>query len=170
MCIRDSSRGSEGEINISEAPRPDSLAPRGGVSGPGSPTPVRLSQEDGSGTSPPRPDSPAPPRGGLSGPEENVQQQSSGVNADQGQGQGNNQDKDTNSESTPSRNNKDIEVRRKARADRNLELRGHTLDKVVGDLRRRVSTRRELASFCLSLIHISEPTRLHKVSRMPSSA
>ena len=41
--------------------------------------------------------------------------------------------KDTNVESTP-RNNKDIEARRKARADRNLELRGHTLDKVVGDL------------------------------------
>ena len=29
---------------------------------------------------------------------------------------------------------------------------------------------RELIDFALSLIHISEPTRLHKVSRMPSSA
>src|SRR3954468_23068268 len=156
------SRGSEGEVKNYEAPRPDSPAPEGGLSGPGSPTPVRHSQEDDSGTSPPRPDSPAPPRGGLSGPEENVQQQSSGVIEDQDQGQGSNRDKDTNIESTSPRNNKDIEARRKACADRNLELRGHTLDKGVGDLRRRVSTRRELASFCDHQAHISmvEPKKV----------
>src|SRR3954469_23918327 len=108
------------------------------------------------------PDSPAPPRGGLSGPEENVQQQFSSSIGDQDQGQGSNQDKDTNIESTPPRNNKDNEARRKARADRNLEIRGHTLDKVVGDLRRRVSTRRELASFRDHQDHISmvEPNKV----------
>src|SRR5215216_7634384 len=78
------------------------------------------------------------------------------------QGGENASNEDSSDESPPSRNNKDIEARRKARADRNLELRGHTLDKVVGDLRRRVSTRRELASFCDHQAHISmvEPKKV----------
>lgn len=78
------------------------------------------------------------------------------------QGQASGQDEDSNDEEIPPRNNKLIEIRRKARAERNLELRGHTLDEVVRDLRRRVSTRRELASFSDHRAHISmvEPKKV----------
>ena len=76
---------------------------------------------------------------------------------------------DSSDESPPPRDNKLIELRRKARADRNLELRGHTLDKVVGDLRRRVSTRRELASFGEHQAHISmvEPKKVFEALEDP---
>ena len=52
------------------------------------------------------------------------------------QGQVHGQDKDQNDEEVPPRNNKEIKTRRKARMDRMLELRDHSLENVVGDLRR----------------------------------
>ena len=49
-----------------------------------------------------------------------------------------------------------------------------TMVKLLHDLDLLTSIQREIGEglpvFGLSLIHISEPTRLHKVSRMPSSA
>jgi hypothetical protein len=47
----------------------------------------------------------------------------------------------------PRRTKEEIEARRLARRDRNLEILGHTHDKVLSDVRGRVSTRRQLANF-----------------------
>ena len=46
-----------------------------------------------------------------------------------------------------------------------MELREHTLDKVLGDLRSKVSTRRQLASFSDHQAHISmvEPKKVFEV-------
>ncbi|KAK1618092.1 hypothetical protein QYE76_023609 [Lolium multiflorum] len=47
----------------------------------------------------------------------------------------------------PRRTKEEIEARRLARRERNLEIREHTHDKVLGDLRASVTTRRQLANF-----------------------
>ena len=55
------------------------------------------------------------------------------------------QDGDSNDQDDqviPTRCNVNIEARRQARVARTMELRQHTLDKVIGDLRSKVSTRR----------------------------
>jgi hypothetical protein len=58
-------------------------------------------------------------------------------NDDQGQdGDQNDQDDQV----IPQSSNVEIEARRKRRVERNLELRGHTLERVIGDLRGKVST------------------------------
>ncbi|KAK1660605.1 hypothetical protein QYE76_048764 [Lolium multiflorum] len=62
----------------------------------------------------------------------------------------------------PRRTKEEIEARRLARRDRNLELRGHTHDKVLGDVRAKVSTRRQLANFSHHHAYISlvEPKKV----------
>jgi hypothetical protein len=64
------------------------------------------------------------------------------LNDDQGQVDG--QDGDQNNQDDqviPQRSNEEIEDRRKRRVERNLELSGHTLERVIGDLRGNVSIR-----------------------------
>jgi hypothetical protein len=60
-------------------------------------------------------------------------------NDDQGQVDG--QDGDQNDQVIPPRSNEEIEAHRKRRVERDLELKGHTLERVIGDLRSKVSTR-----------------------------
>ncbi|KAK1665971.1 hypothetical protein QYE76_054130 [Lolium multiflorum] len=62
----------------------------------------------------------------------------------------------------PRRTKEEIEARRLARRDRTLEIRGHTHDKVLGDVRGRVSTRRQLANFSNHHAYISlvEPKKV----------
>jgi hypothetical protein len=56
----------------------------------------------------------------------------------------------------------DIEAHRKIRVARTLELRGHTIDKVIGDLRKQMTTRRQLANFSDHQAYISmvEPKKV----------
>ncbi|KAK1606347.1 hypothetical protein QYE76_030020 [Lolium multiflorum] len=62
----------------------------------------------------------------------------------------------------PKRTKEEIEARRLARRDRILEIRGHTHDKVLGDVRAKVSTRRQLANFSNHHAYISvvEPKKV----------
>ncbi|KAK1670268.1 hypothetical protein QYE76_058427, partial [Lolium multiflorum] len=62
----------------------------------------------------------------------------------------------------PRRTKEEIEARRLARRDRNLELRGHTHDKVLGDVSAKVSTRRQSANFSNHHAYISlvEPKKV----------
>ncbi|KAK1629475.1 hypothetical protein QYE76_003790 [Lolium multiflorum] len=62
----------------------------------------------------------------------------------------------------PRRTKEEIEARRLARRDRNLEILGHTHDKVLSDVRGRVSTRRQLANFSNHHAYISlvEPKKV----------
>ena len=71
------------------------------------------------------------------------------------QGQLSGQDGDSNDQEILPRSNEDIEARRKARVARTMEIREHTLDKGIGDLRGKVSTRRQLANFSDHQAHIS---------------
>jgi hypothetical protein len=60
------------------------------------------------------------------------------------QGQVNGQDGDQNDQDDqviPQRSNEEIKSHRKRRIERNLELSGHTLERVIGDLRGNVSPR-----------------------------
>jgi hypothetical protein len=66
------------------------------------------------------------------------------------QGQVNGQDGDQNDQDDqviPQSSNEEIEARYKRRVERNLELRSHTLERVIGDLRGNLSTRSQLAKF-----------------------
>ncbi|KAK1628357.1 hypothetical protein QYE76_002672 [Lolium multiflorum] len=62
----------------------------------------------------------------------------------------------------PRKTKEEIEARRLARRDRTLEIRGHTHDKVLGDVRAKVSTRRQLANFSNHHAYISvvEPKKV----------
>ncbi|KAK1603671.1 hypothetical protein QYE76_027344 [Lolium multiflorum] len=62
----------------------------------------------------------------------------------------------------PRRTKEEIEARRLARRERTLEIRGHTHDKVLGDVRAKVSTRRQLANFSNHHAYISvvEPKKV----------
>ncbi|KAK1590947.1 hypothetical protein QYE76_016984, partial [Lolium multiflorum] len=62
----------------------------------------------------------------------------------------------------PRRTKEEIEARRLARRERNLEIREHTHDKVLGDIRAKVSTRRQLANFSNHHAYISlvEPKKV----------
>ncbi|KAK1649920.1 hypothetical protein QYE76_067725 [Lolium multiflorum] len=62
----------------------------------------------------------------------------------------------------PRRTKEEIEAHRLARRDRTLEIRGHTHDKVLGDVRAKVSTRRQLANFSNHHAYISvvEPKKV----------
>ncbi|KAK1632082.1 hypothetical protein QYE76_006397 [Lolium multiflorum] len=62
----------------------------------------------------------------------------------------------------PKRTKEEIEARRLARRDRTLEIRGHAHDKVLGDVRAKVSTRRQLANFSNHHAYISvvEPKKV----------
>ncbi|KAK1647292.1 hypothetical protein QYE76_065097 [Lolium multiflorum] len=62
----------------------------------------------------------------------------------------------------PRRTKEEIEARRLARRERNLEIREHTHDKVLGDVRASVSTRRQLANFSNHHAYISlvEPKKV----------
>src|SRR3954468_23777504 len=81
-------------------------------------------------------------------------------NNDQGQDDG--QDEDQNDEEGPPRNNTDIHARREARKERMLEIRYHTLQNVVGDIRKGISTRAQLKRFSEHQSHISmiEPMKV----------
>ena len=83
-----------------------------------------------------------------------------GSNDDRGQDDG--QDEDQNDEEGPPRNNTEIHARRKGRNERMLELRDHTLQNVVGDLRKGISTRAQLKRFSEHQAHISmiEPKKV----------
>ena len=61
-------------------------------------------------------------------------------NDDQGQHSG--QDGDSNDQDDqviPPRSNRDIEARRKARVKRDLEIKSHKLEAIIGDLNRKVT-------------------------------
>ncbi|KAK1646303.1 hypothetical protein QYE76_064108 [Lolium multiflorum] len=62
----------------------------------------------------------------------------------------------------PRRTKEEIETRRLARRERQLERLGHTHDKVLGDVRAKVSTRRQLANFSNHHAYISlvEPKKV----------
>jgi len=129
----------------------------------------------------PRADNPAT-TGGLSGSLHSVIQPQDSVSPEpdqdqhayedihpNDQGQFDGQDEDQNDEDAPPRINEEIEARRKARVDRTLKLRGHTLDKVIGDVRGRVSTRRQLANFSDHQAHIAmvEPQKVWEALEDP---
>ncbi|KAK1662886.1 hypothetical protein QYE76_051045 [Lolium multiflorum] len=69
----------------------------------------------------------------------------------------------------PRRTKEEIEARRLARRDRNLERLEHTHDKVLGDVRARVSTRRQLANFSNHHAYISlvEPKKVFEALEDP---
>ncbi|KAK1682994.1 hypothetical protein QYE76_043842 [Lolium multiflorum] len=62
----------------------------------------------------------------------------------------------------PRKTKEEIEARRLARRERTLEICGHTHDKVLGDVRAKVSTRRQLANFSNHHAYISvvEPKKV----------
>ncbi|KAK1652366.1 hypothetical protein QYE76_070171 [Lolium multiflorum] len=62
----------------------------------------------------------------------------------------------------PRRTKEEIETRRLARRERQLERLGHTNDKILGDVRAKVSTRRQLANFSHHHAYISlvEPKKV----------
>jgi hypothetical protein len=62
----------------------------------------------------------------------------------------------------PPRSNEEIEAHRKRRVERDLKLKGHTLERVIGDLRSKVSTQRQLAQFSTHHAYISmvEPKKV----------
>jgi hypothetical protein len=62
----------------------------------------------------------------------------------------------------PPRSNEEIEAHRKRRVESDLELKGHTLERVIGDLRGKVSTRSQLAKFSNHHAYISmvEPKKV----------
>jgi hypothetical protein len=81
------------------------------------------------------------------------------------QGQVNGQDGDQNYQDDqviPQSSNEEIKARRKRRVERKLELRGHTLERVIGDLRGNISTRSQLAKFSNHQAYISmiEPKKI----------
>jgi hypothetical protein len=88
------------------------------------------------------------------------------------QGQVNGQDGDQNDQDDqviPQRSNEEIEAHRKRRVERNLELSGHTLERVIGDLRGKVSTRSQLAKFSNHHAYISmvEPKKVFEALEDP---
>jgi hypothetical protein len=89
------------------------------------------------------------------------------LNDDQGQVDG--QDEDQNDQVIPQRSNEEIKAYRKRRVERNLELRGHTLEKVIGGLRGNVSTRGQLAKFSNHQAYISmiEPKKVFEALKDP---
>ena len=85
------------------------------------------------------------------------------LSEDQGQLTG--QDGDSNDQDDqviPPRCNEDIEARRRARVERTLAGHDHLLEKVIGDVRSKVSTRRQLANFSDHQAHIAmfEPKKV----------
>ena len=75
--------------------------------------------------------------------------------SDDDQGQVDGQDEDQNDEEGPPKNNTEIHARREARKERMLEIIDHTLQNVVGDLRKGISTRAQLKRFSEHQAHIS---------------
>ncbi|KAK1684782.1 hypothetical protein QYE76_045630 [Lolium multiflorum] len=69
----------------------------------------------------------------------------------------------------PRRTKEEIEARRLARRDRNLEILEHTHEKVLSDVRGRVSTRRQLANFSNHHAYISlvEPKKVFEALEDP---
>ena len=55
----------------------------------------------------------------------------------------------------PPRSNEEIEARHQARVARTMEIREHTVDKVLGDLRNEITTRIQLASLSDHQAHLS---------------
>ena len=85
------------------------------------------------------------------------------------QGHQDGQDGDSNDQEIPPRSNRDIEARRKARTQRNLEIKSHKLEAIIGDLNQRVTTRGQLASFSEHQAHISmvEPKKVFEALEDP---
>ena len=74
------------------------------------------------------------------------------------QGHESRQDGDSNHQDDqviPARSNREIKLCCQARAKRDFELKNHTLEAVIGDLNRSVTTRGQLASFSEHQAHIS---------------
>ena len=84
-------------------------------------------------------------------------------------GQDGDQNYQDDQEIIPPRVNGDIEARRKARVERDMVLKEHTSDKVIGDYRAKVSTRRQLANFSDHQAHISkvEPQKVFEALEDP---
>jgi len=104
---------------------------------------------------------------GLSGPDGDQDQFSHQDNAamlSDDQGQLNGQDEDENSGDDQVASQEQAKTRRKARIARTMEIREHTLDKVLGDVRGKVSTRRQLANFSNHQAYISmvEPQKVYE--------
>ena len=88
------------------------------------------------------------------------------------QGHQDSQDGDSNDQDDqeiPPRSNRDIEARRIARTQRNLEIKSHKLEAIIGDLNQRVTTRGQLASFSEHQAHISmvEPKKVFEALEDP---
>ena len=88
------------------------------------------------------------------------------------QGHQDSQDGDSNDQddqAIPPRSNREIEARRKARAQRDLEIKNHKLEAIIGDLNQRVTTRGQLASFSEHQAHISmvEPKKVFEALEDP---
>ena len=89
---------------------------------------------------------------------------------DQGQVEGQDEDQNDNIDrEVPPRCNAEIDARRKARNERTLIRIGHTLDKVIGDVIAKMSTRRQVANFCELQVHISivEPQKFFEALEDP---
>ena len=69
----------------------------------------------------------------------------------------------------PPRSNEDIEARRQARVARSLEIKSHKLEKIIGDLKSKVTTRGHLANFSEHQAHISmvEPKKVFEALEDP---
>ena len=81
------------------------------------------------------------------------------------QGHQDSQDGDSNDQddqAIPPRSNREIEVRRKARNQRDMEIKCHKLEAIIGDLNQKVTTRGQLASSSEDQAHISmvEPKKV----------
>ena len=76
---------------------------------------------------------------------------------------------DQDDQEIPPRSNRDIEARRIARTQRNLEIKNHKLEAIIGDLNQRVTTRGQLASFSEHHAHISmvEPKKVFEALEDP---
>ena len=85
------------------------------------------------------------------------------------QGQHSGQDGDSNDQEIPPRCNRDIEARRKARVEKDFKIKSHRLENILGDQKRGVTTRRQLASFSEHQAHISmvEPKKVFEALEDP---
>ena len=84
---------------------------------------------------------------------------------DQGQLIGQDEDENSGDDQVATQESiEQAETRRKARVARTMEIREHTLDKVLGDVRAKVSTRRQLANFSNHQAYISmvEPQKVYE--------
>ena len=95
---------------------------------------------------------------------EDVLQDDQGQHSSQG-GDSNDQD----DQEIPPRCNRDIKARRIARVAKDFKIKSHRLENIIGDHKRGVTTRRQLASFSEHQAHISmvEPKKVFEALEDP---